>query len=142
MEQLRTHPTLHEPETLATLRTLCFLPATQGLPDSPTAQVLAAPDACVLARDWQLGWAALPVLTEQGAPPASIHTVLGLRSPPVFDTIAMHLKQVVWAGVGLIACFVRLCERSAVLYNAHVGAWYPYHVNVMLMHCQFRTPSC
>lgn len=93
--QLQTSPTLHAPETLSTLRTLRFLPAYNGIPGAAWApKVLAAPSVCVAHKDWQLAWAAVPVLSDKATPPTSTHVGLGLRSPPVFDTIAQHLNKV------------------------------------------------
>ena len=47
-----------------------------------------------LAKDWPLAWSAAPVLPEWAVPPQFTWPWLGLRSPPLYETVSKHLHQV------------------------------------------------
>ena len=67
----------------------------QGVPgDSVPPNTLVCYRDALLAKDWPLAWSVAPVLPEWVLPPTFTWPGLGLRSPPVFATIARHLHQV------------------------------------------------
>ncbi len=65
----------------------------QGVPGSNERPAeLVRYSQAALHRDWPLAWAAVPILEEEAVPPAFAWPALGLRSPPLFATVAQHIK--------------------------------------------------
>lgn len=77
-----------------------FVPSRLYSPGSPTWRAAVACYAdCLAPRDWPLAWSVVPMIhiDDKRAgqlPPTSAWSALRLRSPPPFDSIVQHLKQV------------------------------------------------
>jgi hypothetical protein len=73
----------------------------QGLPGSSNAEtVLMRYKDAVIAKDWALAWAAAPVLEADCVPPPAAWPGLGLRSPPLLETVLRHLHMLASADSG------------------------------------------
>lgn len=58
----------------------------------------ASPKLCrythaALVKDWQLAWGALPLISREAQPPATLNFVR-VKSPPPFASILAHLQAV------------------------------------------------
>lgn len=95
----------------------------QGIPgDNLPPNTLVCYRDALLAKDWPLAWSVAPLLPEWALPPAFTWSWLGLRSPPVFATIARHLRQVCRVVVALRAC-VCIILSSKGFTHPHIAAW-------------------
>eukprot|EP00884_Botryococcus_braunii_P020229 jgi/Botrbrau1/6890/Bobra.67_3s0009.1 len=97
---------VHDRAFLRSLASVAFVPATKGLTGGPATQTLLVrySDAAI-AKDWALAWSVLPILEADCAPPSLAWPALGLRSPPLLDTVVQHLKSLAGtdSGEGLLA---------------------------------------
>lgn len=86
----------------------------QGVPgDSVPPNTLVCYRDALLAKDWPLAWSVAPVLPEWALPPTFTWPGLGLRSPPVFATIARHLHQVRLARLVCLLSSACICKTSS-----------------------------
>ena len=65
--------------------------------------MLVAFREAALAKHWPLAWTVAPVLPEWAVPPQFTWPWLGLRSPPLFETLSKHLHKVILVHCQLVA---------------------------------------